>query len=140
MADALPHDHYMDFVAHQLAAYGIEPGRCWTETPDGLQLDAVFLDWPAGTVNAEHWPHDVALAWDQNRGWMLIEQGGGRTVWPLSKDSGTYTHPRQIAADTMTRLYRGMDDYYSPGPVTIAGPRWDGQAVHEAVTAWEAAE
>ncbi|MFC5905474.1 hypothetical protein, partial [Streptomyces zhihengii] len=116
----------------------IEPGACWTETPDGEQLDAVFRDWPAGIVAEEHWPHGVYLGWDQRNGWLLIEDGGSRNTWPLSENSGTYSRPRQIAADTHARLTHGMDGY-TPGPICATGPLWDDRIAAAAVAAWEQA-
>ncbi|MGY0065129.1 hypothetical protein ACWY4P_53410 (plasmid) [Streptomyces sp. LZ34] len=133
----LPHDDYMAAVAHALAAAGAKPREYWTETPDGEQLDAVFRGWPAGTVNEDEWPDGVYLAWDQYRGWLLIEEDGGRNVDDLSEDSRIFCDPRQVAADTVARLTHGMNGW-TPGPICIDGDRWDTKATYEAVEAWQA--
>ena len=131
----LPHDSYMAAVADALTAWGVTPSQWWTETPDGEQLDAVFL-WDDGTPSPEHWPYGVYLGWDQHAGWQLIEAGGPRNVDRLSPDSRTYCDPRQVAADVRARLSHGLDGW-APGPITIDGPRWDTRATQAAVERWE---
>lgn len=144
MTDELPHIDYMTAVADALTAYDIEPALWWAcEDDSGAstdRLDGVF-QWPAGTrtVHPEHWPHGVYLTWDQYDGWRLIEDGGGRNIHTLSKDSHIYCDPRQVAADAKARLSHGVDGW-TPGPVCIDGPRWDTRATYEAVQAWESTE
>lgn len=128
----LPHDPYMAAVADALAAWDIKPTKWWTETPDGEQLDAVFM-WDDGTPSPEHWPHGVYLGWDQHAGWQLIEAGGPRNVDSLSPDSRTYCDPRQVAADVRAQLTHGR----TPGPITLDGDWWDTQATQAAVERWE---
>lgn len=141
MTDNLPHDDYMTAVAHALTAYGLEPEQWWSceddsGAPDTDRLDGVF-QWRSGTADAEHWPHGVYLTWDQYDGWRLIEEGGGWTIHALSPDSGTYSHPRQIAADVRSRFDHGLGGY-SPGPICIAGGYYDAAAVQAGVEAWAA--
>lgn len=134
----LPHDKYMAAVAEQLACYDLEPDQWWASEDDSgantNRLDGVF-QWQNSA--SEHWPHGVYLTWDQYDGWRLIENGGGRNIFPLSPDSGVISHPRQIAADMAARLTHGLEGW-SPGPICIAdGPVWDYQAMHDALQAWE---
>lgn len=139
MTNALPHDEYMTAVANALTAYGLEPDQWWSSdddsgTPDTDRLDGIF-QWRTGTANTEHWPHGVYLTWDQYDGWRLIEEGGGRNMHALSEDSGTYSHPRQIAADVRARFDHGLDGW-TPGPICIAGGYYNPAAVQAAVEAW----
>jgi hypothetical protein len=89
-AAPLPHDDYATAVHQALTALGIEPDRTWTETPDGQQLDAVceFRTHPA--IRAE-WPGGVFLGWDQSAGRSVVDQSGGRTLYPL--EIGAYASP-----------------------------------------------
>lgn len=138
MPETLPHDEYMDAVAAQLAAYGLEPDQWWSCEDDSgaatSRLDGIF-QWQAGVASSEYWPHGVYLTWDQYDGWRLIEEGGGRNIHALSEDSGTYSHPRQIAADVRSRFDHGLDGW-TPGPICIAGGHWDPVATRDAVLAW----
>ncbi|GAB3115770.1 hypothetical protein GCM10027160_23620 [Streptomyces calidiresistens] len=134
--EELPHEPYIDSVAHALAVLNCEPRYVHCETADGEQLDAVLSDWPEGVVSEEHWPHGVYLAWDQHAGWQLIESGGGRNVTSLCSDSDTYAAPWQVACDLLAQLATGAG---ADPIVSHGGPAWDPTLVRQAVDAWEAA-
>lgn len=134
----LPHDEYMAAVADELTAYDLKPSQWWTTEDDSGantdRLDGIF-QWP-DEVSPDHWPHGVYLSWDQYEGWRLIENGGGRNIYPLSGDSWVYSHPRQIAADMTARLTHGLDGW-APGAICIV-EGWDVLATQKAVEAWSA--
>lgn len=136
MTDALPHDPYMTAVVGALAQVGIEPDDWWTEDANDGLLEAV-IRWSA-PADPDYWPHGVYLAWDQRRGWLLIEDGGGRNYGPVSPDVWTYADPRQVAIDTRNRLVHGPDGP-TAGRITIDGPLWDPHPIQDAVKEWEAA-
>lgn len=134
MSSNLPHDEYMAAVADELAVYSARPARWWTECGDGHTLDAVFTDFPTAAVNTGRWLHGVYLAWDQNRGWLLIENGGGRNVTPLDPDGVvTYSSPWQVACSA-SQAFLG----FGAGPICNDGSWvWDSRPLEVAITAWE---
>lgn len=124
----MPHDDYIEDVAHRLASLGHDPEQWWTTTPDGEQLDGViFID----TANRDLWPGKVYLGWDQRDGWALceVEQGtGARTLYPLDLD--TFAAPEVVAVRAADRL--------TGRPDTDVDESWDGaEALAEAVRKWE---
>ncbi len=130
----LPHTEYMAAVADELAVYRAAPGNWWAETPDDQQLDGVFTNFPDSSVDSGQWPHGVYLGWDQNQGWLLIEQGGGRNATPLDPDGvSTYSSPRQVACSASNALLGR-----STGPICNDGSwSWDSRPLEAAIEAWE---
>lgn len=123
----MPHDDYINAVAHRLARLYHEPGQWWTTTPDGEQLDGVIVF--SGTANRELWPGRVWLGWDQRVGWALCDDTT-RTLYPL--DLQIYAAPEVVASRA--------DDRLTGRPDRIAGEDcdWDGaEELAEAVRAWE---
>lgn len=132
---ALPHDPYIAAVETALARHHARPATCWTDTDDNSQLIAVFYDWPDLLVDADTWPHDVYLAWDQSQGWQLVETGrGAHRLDPAGVD-GRFAAPRQVACSAANAL-RGQ---LVTGPIAGDGPSWDSGPLERAVAAWEAA-
>lgn len=126
----MPHDAYIDAVAHHLTGLGHEPTQWWTTTPDGEQLDGViFLD----TADPDLWTGKVWLGWDQRAGWALCEWDQDswrttRTLFPLDLD--TYAAPEAVAARAADRL--------TGRPDSDANEDWDGaEALAEEVRTWE---
>ncbi|MDX3020039.1 hypothetical protein [Streptomyces acidiscabies] len=137
MTESLPHDEYMADVEDELAVYGAAPGRMWTATPDGEKLDAVFTDFPEAAIDADRWPNGVYLGWDQRRGWVLIEAGGGHHVTALDPNGvDTYSSPRQVACSTANALQGRR----STGPISSDGPWWDSRPLEAAIAVWERGE
>ncbi|MFP3986948.1 DUF6292 family protein [Streptomyces sp. E11-3] len=130
-----PHNSYIDAVADAFAAYGIDVVRAETTTQDGQLLEA-WIEFDADQADAGTWLHGVYLGWDQNRGWHLIEAGGGRNVSHLDPEAvGVYSSPRQVACSTANAL-RG---HLATGPICNDGTwSWDSRPVEAAVAAWEA--
>lgn len=122
----LPHDAYIDAVAHHLTNLGHEPSQWWTTTPDGEQLDGVVF-FRRSTPNPDLWTGNVWLGWDQRAGWALCDNET-RTLFPLDLD--TYAAPEVVAVRAADRL--------TGRPDTVAGKDWDGaEALAEAVRKWE---
>lgn len=122
----MPHDDYIDAVAHQLAMLGHEPAQQWTESPDGEQLDGVIF-FRRRDANPDLWTGNVWLGWDQRTGWALCDNET-RTLFPLDID--TYAAPEVVAARAAERL--------TGRPDTAVGEDWDdAEALAEAVRAWE---
>ena len=134
--EALPHDSYVDAVAHALASYGIDVIDAFTTTPDGETLDAV-LRFAETDIDADEWPHGVYLGWDQHTGWQLIESGGGRNVTDLDPQGvGWLSSPLQVACSAANAL-RG---HMTTGPICNDGTwSWDERPLEAAIAAWEAA-
>jgi hypothetical protein len=130
---ALPHDDYMRAVANVLAGHGFR-SRWWTETPDGVDLHAVFRDWPADSMISDEWANGVYLAWNPADGWILVEDGGSRTIWPLSEDSYTFSDPKQVGMDAFNRLIHGPTGW-TPGPICMTH-HWDTEPTRLAVEKW----
>jgi len=121
----LPHDDYINAVAHHLTQLGHKPAQWWTETPDGEQLDGVIV--LGDTVNPDLWPGRVWLGWDQRAGWALCDDQT-RTLFPLGL--GTYVAPEAVATRAGERLTGQPDTYLSED--------WSGaEALAEAVRKWE---
>lgn len=127
----MPHDAYIDAVAHHLTRLGHEPTQWWTTTPDGEQLDGVIvLD---GTVNSDLRTGKVWLGWGQRAGWALCNDT--RTLFPL--DLGTYAAPEVVAVRAADRL-TGRPDRIAGEDWNEANEGWDGaEALAEAVREWE---
>lgn len=119
----MPHDVYIDAVAHHLTSLGHEPAQWWTTTPDGEQLDGViFFD----TANPDLWTGRVYLGWDQRDGWSLCDDT--RTLFPLDLD--TYAAPETVAVRAVDRL--------TGRPDSAVDEDWDGaEALAEEVREWE---
>ncbi|HEY9014142.1 MAG TPA: DUF6292 family protein [Gemmatimonadales bacterium] len=134
LSDELPHDAYMDAVAHALTARGIVLVH-WEAslTDDDEPIPDAYFTWQDAIT--EEWPHGVYLIWDSCDGWRLVETGGGRNIYSLSEDSRTYSDPRQVAADVDARITHGMGGW-TPGPICIIGDLWDSEATQAAVEAW----
>jgi hypothetical protein len=127
----MPHDAYIDAVAHHLTCLGHEPAQWWTETPDGEQLDGVII--LGGTANPDLWPGRVWLGWDQRTGWALCDDT--RTLFPL--DLGTYAAPEVVAVRARDQLM-GRPDTIAGEDWNDADEYWDGaEALAEAVGKWE---
>lgn len=132
----LPHDDYMTAVADHLAAYNI------TVTDGGGSENGALLDgWitiDSANLNGDQWPHGVILGWDQQRGWTLIEQGGGRNVHDLDPTAvRMFSSPQQVAYSAQAALRGRM----STGPITNDGSwSWDPRPLQAAIKAWEADE
>ena len=123
----MPHDDYIDDVAHHLTRLGHEPTQWWTTSPDGEQLDGVieFRD----TANPDLWTGRVWLGWDQRDGWALCDNET-RNLFPLDLD--TYAAPEAVAARAADRLMGRSDSAVDEG--------WDGaEVLAEAVREWETA-
>lgn len=137
MTDQLPHDDYITAVANALAGYGITVIDGGTSTPDGQLLDG-WINFAPASVSTDLWPHGVYLGWDQQNGWLLIEQGGGRNVDPLDPTAvRTYSSPQQVACSAANALRGRM----STGPITNDGTwSWDSRPLEAAVKAWAADE
>ncbi|GGW76791.1 DUF6292 family protein [Streptomyces griseoloalbus] len=136
LPDKLPHDDYMSAVADHLAVYGITVTDGGASENDGLLDGWINIDPASASVDA--WPHGVYLGWDQERGWLLIEQGGGRNVDPLDPTAvRTYSSPQQVACSTANAL-RGR---LLTGPITNDGTwSWDSRPLEGAVKAWASDE
>lgn len=120
----MPHDDYIEDVAHHLASLGHEPEQWWTTTPDGKQLDGVIE--LRGTANSDLWTGRVWLGWDQRNGWALCDDP--RTLFPLDLD--TYAAPEAVAVRAAERL--------TGRPDSAVDEDWDGAAaLAEAVREWE---
>lgn len=120
----MPHDTYIDAVAHHLTGVGHEPAQWWTTTPDGEQLDGVIEF--RGTPNPGLWTGRVWLGWGQRAGWALCDDT--RTLFPLDLD--TYAAPEAVAVRAVDRLTGRPDSAVDEG--------WDGaEALAEAVQEWE---
>lgn len=134
--EVLPHDSYVDAVAHALASYGIDVIDAFTTTPDGETLDGV-LRFAETDIDPDEWPHGVYLGWDQHTGWQLIESGGGRNVTDLDPEGvGRLSSPLQVACSTANAL-RG---HMATGPICNDGTwSWDERPLEAAIAAWEAA-
>lgn len=119
----MPHDAYIEDVAHHLTSLGHEPTQWWTTSPDGEQLDGViFFD----TANPDLWTGKVWLGWDQRDGWSLCDDT--RTLFPLDLD--TYAAPNAVAARAADRL--------AGRPDSAVDEDWDGaEALAEEVREWE---
>jgi hypothetical protein len=118
----MPHDDYIDAVAHLLTGLGHEPKQWWTTSPDGEQLDGVII-----LGRSADWPGGVFLGWDQRSGWQLCDTGT-RTLYDLQ--IGTYPNPEAVATRAAERL--------DGRPDTMVDVGWDGaHALAEAVAAWE---
>ena len=123
----LPHDNYIDAVAHHLTRLGHEPAQWWTETPDGEQLDGVIIF--GDTANPDLWAGRVWLGWDQRVGWSLCDDT--RTLFSLGV--GRYAAPEAVATRAADRL--------TGRPDTVVDVGWDGaEALAEAVWKWENSE
>lgn len=121
----MPHDNYIEDVAHRLASLGHEPEQWWTTTPDGEQLDGVIE--LRGTANSDLWTGRVWLGWDQHAGWALCDTET-RNLFPLDLD--TYAAPEAVAARAADRLAGRPDSAVDEG--------WDGaEALAEEVRKWE---
>lgn len=121
----MPHDGYIDAVAHHLASLGHEPAQWWTESPDGEQLDGVIV-FRGHAANLDLWTGRVWLGWDQRGGWALCDDK--RTLFPLDLD--TYAAPEAVAVRAIDRLAGRPDSAVDEG--------WDGtEALAEAVRKWE---
>lgn len=121
----MPHDAYIDAVAHHLTHLGHRPTQWWTTSPDGEQLDGVieFRDTP----NPDLWTGRVWLGWDQRDGWALCDDET-RTLFPLDLD--TYAAPEAVAARAVDRL--------AGRPDSPVDEDWDGtEALAKAVQEWE---
>lgn len=124
----MPHDDYIDAVAHHLTRLGHEPAQWWTESPDGEQLDGVII--LGDTDNRDLWPGRVWLGWDQRAGWMLCDDQE-RTLYPLKLD--TYAAPEAVAVRAV--------DWLTGRPDADVDEGWDGaEVLAEAVRAWEGGE
>lgn len=130
----LPHDEYITAVAETLAGYSITVTDGGTSSPDGQLLDG-WIHVDLSSVSTEQWPHGVYLGWDQTRGWLLIEQGGGRNVHDLDPTAvKTFSSPQQVACSAANAL-RGR---LATGPITNDGTwSWDSRPLQAAVEAWE---
>ncbi|WP_030756644.1 DUF6292 family protein [Streptomyces sp. NRRL F-5135] len=135
MTDQLPHDPYISAVAEAFAAYDITVIDGGTSTQDGELLEG-WITFAPSNISPDTWQHGVHLGWDQNRGWHLIESGGGRNVHELDPEAVlTYSSPQQVACSAANAL-RG---YLSTGPITDGSWRtWDSRSVEAAVAAWTA--
>jgi len=131
----LPHDPYIDAVAEAFTHLGVTV-TADTTTPDGQLLEA-WIRFEEADVDSDVWGDGVYLGWDPQRGWHLIEDGGGRNVTDLDPEgvATVWAHPQQVAASTVNALAGHM----STGPVCIE-ERWDSRPVEAAVKAWEAGE
>ncbi|MET8826050.1 DUF6292 family protein [Streptomyces sp. NPDC004610] len=134
MADALPHDPYITAVADTLADYGITVTDGGTSSPDGRLLEG-WIHVDLKDIDADTWQHGVYLGWDQDRGWHLIEDGGGRNVHDLDLAGVlTFSSPRQVACSAANAL-RG---HLSTGRICNDGTwSWDSRPLEAAITAWE---
>ena len=134
---ALPHDPYISAVADAFANYEINVVRADTTTPDNELLEA-WIEFDSADIDSATWLHGVYLGWDQNRGWHLIEAGGGRNIHELDPEGViTYSSPRQVACSTANAL-RG---HGSTGPIACDGTwSWDSRPVETAVAEWEAGQ
>ena len=109
----MPHDNYIEAVAHHLTSLGHEPTQQWTTTPDGEQLDGVIeFD---GTANPDLWTGRVWLGWDQRAGWALCDNET-RPLFPLDLD--TYAAPEAVAVRAADRLMGRPD--------SAVDVNWDG--------------
>jgi len=128
----MPHDDYINAVAHRLTELGYQPAQWWTESPDGEQLDGVII-FRGHAANLDLWPGKVYLGWDQHDGWVLCEaeQGVGndaRTLYPLDLD--TFAAPEAVATRAADRL--------TGRPDTDVDESWDGaEALAESIRVWE---
>lgn len=134
IAERLPHGDYMTAVADHLASYGITVTDGGTSENDDL-LDG-WITFDSASISADSWPHGVYLGWDQARGWLLIEQGGGRNVDSLDPTAvKTFSSPQQVACSVANAL-RGR---LSTGPITNDGTwSWDPRPLQAAIKEWEA--
>lgn len=120
----MPHDGYVDSVAHYLTSLGHEPTQQWTTSPDGEQLDGVIEI--GDTASPDLWTGRVWLGWDQRDGWSLCDDT--RTLFPLDLD--TYAAPEVVAVRAADRLTGRPDSAVDEG--------WDGaEALAEEVRKWE---
>jgi hypothetical protein len=135
MTNALPHDEYIEAVAEAFTHLGLRV-TADTTTPDSQQLEA-WIRFDPADIDTDTWEDGVYLGWDPQRGWHLIEDGGGRNVRDLDPEgvATVWAHPQQVAASAVNALAGQL----STGPICIEEP-WDSRPVEAAVKAWQADE